>query len=60
MFVNTEPAKTKLSNSRAPKSLYLPGNKLSRTETQAMSLDRDGAEALVKEAAERSPHQSGF
>ncbi len=54
MFVNTEPAKTKLSNSRAPKSIYLPAEQTFLGQKhQAMSLDRDGAEALVKEAAER-------
>src|SRR5207302_599102 len=54
MFVNAEPAKTKLSNSRAPKSIYLPAEQTFLGQKhQAMSLDRDGAEALVKEAAER-------
>jgi len=55
MFVNTEPkAKTKLSTSRAPKSIYLPAEQTFLGQKHAaMSLDRDGAEALVKEAAER-------
>jgi len=55
MFVNTEPpAKSRLSNSRAPKSIYLPAEQTFLGQKhQAMSLDRDCAEALVKEAAER-------
>jgi soluble lytic murein transglycosylase-like protein len=55
MFVNTEPpAKQKLGNSKAPPAIYLPAEQtfLGRKH-EAMSLDRDGAEALVKEAAER-------
>jgi len=55
MFVNTDPpAKQKLSTSKAPRSIYLPAEQtfLGRKH-EAMSLDRDGAEALVKEAAER-------
>lgn len=55
MFVNTDqPAKARLTSSRAPKTIYLPAEQtfLGRKH-QAMSLDRDGAEALVKEAAER-------
>lgn len=54
MFVNAEPVvKEKLATSR-PKSIYLPAEQsfLGR-KREAMSLDRDGAEALVKEAAER-------
>lgn len=54
MFVNTEPVvKEKLSTSR-PRAIYLPAEQtfLGRKH-EAMSLDRDGAEALVKEAAER-------
>src|SRR5579859_85487 len=55
MFVNTEPeTKSKLANSRAPKSIYLPAEQsFLGAKHEAMSLDRDGAEALVKEAAER-------
>ena len=55
MFVNSEPvAKAKLGTSRPPHTIYLPAEQtfLGRKH-QAMSLDRDGAEALVKEAAER-------
>ncbi len=56
MFVNTEPvAKEKLAATTSrPKSIYLPADQsfLGRKH-DAMSLDRDGAEALVKEAAER-------
>lgn len=54
MFVNTEPeVKAKLTTSR-PRTIYLPAEQsfLGRKH-EAMSLDRDGAEALVKEAAER-------
>lgn len=54
MFVNSEPiVKEKITTSR-PKSIYLPAEQsfLGR-KREAMSLDRDGAEALVKEAAER-------
>jgi hypothetical protein len=54
MFVNTEPVvKEKLTTSR-PRTIYLPAEQtfLGRKH-EAMSLDRDGAEALVKEAAER-------
>ena len=55
MFVKTEPAaKEKLAASSRPKTIYLPAEQtfLGRKH-EAMSLDRDGAEALVKEAAER-------
>jgi soluble lytic murein transglycosylase-like protein len=58
MFVNAEPVvKEKLAataTSSRPKSIYLPAEQtfLGRKH-EAMSLDRDGAEALVKEAAER-------
>lgn len=58
MFVNAEPvAKEKLAakaSSSRPKNIYLPAEQtfLGRKH-EAMSLDRDGAEALVKEAAER-------
>ena len=56
MFVNKEPAaKEKLAASTSrPKTIYLPAEQtfLGRKH-EAMSLDRDGAEALVKEAAER-------
>jgi soluble lytic murein transglycosylase-like protein len=56
MFVNTEPVvKEKLAAATSrPKSIYLPAEQtfLGRKH-EAMSLDRDGAEALVKEAAER-------
>src|SRR5215471_9366830 len=54
IYVNTEPAvKAKLTTSR-PRSIYLPAEQtfLGRKH-EAMTLDRDGAEALVKEAAER-------
>jgi hypothetical protein len=54
MYMNTEPVvKEKLSISR-PRTIYLPAEQtfLGRKH-EAMSLDRDGAEALVKEAAER-------
>jgi soluble lytic murein transglycosylase-like protein len=54
IYVSTEPQpKAKLTNFR-PKSIYLPAeqNFLGRKH-EAMTLDRDGAEALVKEAAER-------
>lgn len=56
MFVNTEPvAKEKITTTAPrPKNIYLPAEQsfLGRKH-EAMSLDRDGAEALVKEAAER-------
>jgi hypothetical protein len=55
MFVNNDPpAKARITNSRAPRAIYLPAEQtfLGRKH-DAMSLDRDGAEALVKEAAER-------
>jgi soluble lytic murein transglycosylase-like protein len=56
MFVNTEPVvKEKLTAATSrPRSIYLPAEQtfLGRKH-EAMSLDRDGAEALVKEAAER-------
>src|SRR5215470_5114952 len=55
MFVNNEKAaKAKLATSKLPRNIYLPAEQtfLGRKH-EAMSLDRDGAEALVKEAAER-------
>ena len=54
VYVSTEPAvKAKLTASK-PRAIYLPAEQtfLGRKH-DAMSLDRDGAEALVKEAAER-------
>ncbi len=54
MFVNTEPVVKEKITASHPKSIYLPAEQsfLGRKH-EAMSLDRDGAEALVKEAAER-------
>src|SRR5579871_4648263 len=54
IYVSAEPpAKAKLTTSR-PRTIYLPAEQsfLGRKH-EAMTLDRDGAEALVKEAAER-------
>lgn len=54
IYVSAEPqAKASLTNSR-PRAIYLPAEQtfLGRKH-EALTLDRDGAEALVKEAAER-------
>lgn len=56
MFVNAEPrVVAKLSPSRsANKSIYLPGEtSFTGVDRPAMSVDRDGTEKLVREAAER-------
>lgn len=56
MFVNTEPVAKEKITTTAPrqKNIYLPAEEsFLGAKHEAMSLDRDGAEALVKEAAER-------
>ena len=54
MFVNTEPVvKAKLGTSRL-RTIYLPAEtSFTGRSRAAMNLDRDGAEKLVREAAER-------
>ena len=54
IYVSAEPpAKAKLAAAK-PKNIYLPAEQtFMGRKHEAMSLDRDGAEALVKEAAER-------
>jgi soluble lytic murein transglycosylase-like protein len=55
MFVNADPPVTlKLAAAKSRKTIYLPAESTFMGESHpAMSIDRDGAEKLVKEAAER-------
>src|SRR6516162_4886061 len=55
MFVNAEPpVLVKLTPPKLPASIYMPGEiSFLGLNRPAMSIDRDGAEALVREAAER-------
>ncbi len=55
LFVNAEPSAAKLSaKPPAPKAIYLQGEiSFMGKDRPAMSLDRDGADKLVREAAER-------
>src|SRR5271169_2905802 len=55
MFVNAEsPVSIKLAAARSRKTIYLPAESTFMGESHpAVSIDRDGAEKLVKEAAER-------
>jgi hypothetical protein len=55
MFVNAEPPITvKFAVAKPHKTIYLPGESTFMGPNRpAMSIDRDGAEKLVKEAAER-------
>jgi len=55
MFVNADrPVVVKLASAKSRKTIYLPGESTSMGENRpAMSIDRDGAEKLVKEASER-------
>ena len=55
MFVNAEPpALLKLTPPKRPASIYMPGEiSFLGLNRPAVSIDRDGAEKLVREAAER-------
>jgi hypothetical protein len=56
LFVNAEPPVIArlMPNKSANKAIYLPGEtSFTGTDRPAMSLDRDGADKLVREAAER-------
>lgn len=55
MFVNADPpVVARLAASKPRKTIYLPGESTFMGESRpAVSIDRDGAEKLVKEAAER-------
>jgi len=55
LFVNAEPpALVKLVAAKPPAAIYLPGEmSFMGRNRPAMNIDRDGAEALVREAAER-------
>jgi len=55
MFVNADPpVVAKLAASKPRKTIYLPGESTFMGESRpAVSIDRDGAEKLVKEAADR-------
>jgi len=56
LFVNAEPPIIAKLSARRPasQSIYLPGEiSFTGTDRPSMSLDRDGAEKLVREAAER-------
>lgn len=55
MFVNAEPpVVARLAASKPRKTIYLPGESTFMGESRpAVSIDRDGAEKLVREAAER-------
>ena len=55
LFVNADPpVVVKLSAARSRKTIYLPGESTFMGENRpAMSIDRDGAEKIVKEASER-------
>ena len=55
LFVNAEPpALVKLASAKPRAAIYLPGEvSFTGRNRPAMNIDRDGAEALVREAAER-------
>jgi len=55
LFVNAEPPATlKLGGARSRATIYLPGeSSFTGRNRPAMSIDRDGTEKLVREAAER-------
>ncbi len=55
LFVNSEPAQSfRLTPAKPPARVYLPGEiSFMGRSHPAMSIDRDGADALVREAAER-------
>jgi soluble lytic murein transglycosylase-like protein len=54
MFVNAEPPAVKLAASKPRATIYMPGeSSFLGANRPAMNMDRDGVEALVREAAER-------
>jgi soluble lytic murein transglycosylase-like protein len=55
MFVNAEPpVVVRLASAKSRKTIYLPGESTFMGENRpSVSIDRDGAEKLVKEASER-------
>lgn len=54
MFVNAEPAPIKLIPAKPHTTIYMPGESSFLGHNRpAMNIDRDGAEALVREAAQR-------
>jgi soluble lytic murein transglycosylase-like protein len=54
MFVNADPAPIKLAALKPRKTIYMPGEvSFLGQDRPAVSIDRDGAEFLVREAAER-------
>ncbi len=53
-FINSEPPQTKFSTAKPRATIYLPAeSSFTGRSRPAMSVDRDGAEKLVREAAER-------
>jgi soluble lytic murein transglycosylase-like protein len=53
-FINSEPPQTKFSTTKPRATIYLPAeSSFTGRSRPAMSVDRDGAEKLVREAAER-------
>jgi soluble lytic murein transglycosylase-like protein len=53
-FINSEPLQTKFSTTKPRATIYLPAeSSFTGRSRPAMSVDRDGAEKLVREAAER-------
>jgi Transglycosylase SLT domain len=54
MFVNADPAPVKLLPIKPPTNIYMPGEiSFMGKNRPAVSIDRDGVEKLVREAAER-------
>ena len=54
MFINSEPPQTKFSTIKPRATIYLPAeSSFTGRSRPALSVDRDGAEKLVREAAER-------
>jgi hypothetical protein len=53
-FINSEPPQTKFRTVKSQASIYLPAeSSFTGNSRPAMSIDRDGVEKLVREAAER-------
>jgi Transglycosylase SLT domain len=54
MFVNAEPTPVKLTPTKQQTTIYMPGeSSFLGPNRPAMNIDRDGVEALVREAADR-------
>src|SRR5258708_19974362 len=55
-FINSEPPQTKFSTAKPRATIYLPAeSSFTGRSRPAMSIDRDGAEKLGLEAADRHP-----